>query len=82
MPETGATALMPWLMAKYPGEYTVKQTRTLQRRIALWRLEQESQEKKMRELMITEPALTIEITAAKPPKMTDKNCVESSQSLA
>ena len=82
MPETGATILMPWLMAKYPGEYTVKQTRTLQRRIALWRLEQESQEKKMREFMITEPALTIEIAAAKPIKMTDKHVAGSSRSLS
>lgn len=54
MPEMTAIDLIAWLMKKYPGEYALKQTRTLQRRIAQWRLEQEGQEKKMRALMVTE----------------------------
>lgn len=53
-PETAATALIEWLMAKYPGEYTVGHTRTLQRRIAQWCLEQGSQEERMRALMIAD----------------------------
>jgi len=58
---------------KYLGEYTLKQTRTLQRRIAQWRLDQGSQEEKMREIMTTEtpwPALPIEIVASQPRVMT------------
>ena len=51
MPETGGKKLIQWLMDKYPGEYTVGQTRTLQRRVAQWRQEQGSQEEKMRALM-------------------------------
>ncbi len=52
MPETTAVELIRWLMGKYQGKYSVGQTRTLQRRIAQWRQEQESQEKKLRTLMI------------------------------
>ena len=51
MPETGGKELIQWLMSKYPGEYSVGQTRTLQRRIAHWRQEQGSQEEKMRALL-------------------------------
>ena len=71
MPETGAAVFIPWLMTKYPGEYTLKQTRTLQRRIAQWRLEQGSQEEKMRKIMTTEtpwPAVPIEIATSQPAK--------------
>lgn len=53
MPETGGKKLIQWLMSKYPGEYSLGQTRTLQRRIAQWRQEQGSQEDKMRTLMTT-----------------------------
>jgi len=69
MPETGAAVFIPWLMTKYPGEYTLNQTRTLQRRIAQWRLDQGSQEEKMRKIMTTEtpwPAVPIEIAASQP----------------
>ncbi len=64
MPEIGGKELIQWLMGKYPGEYTVGQTRTLQRRVAQWRQEQGSQEEKMRTLMtaITEPPLNYAIT--------------------
>ena len=64
MPETGGKELIQWLMGKYPTEYTVGQTRTLQRRIAQWRQEQGSQEEKMRALMTatTQPPLNYAIT--------------------
>jgi hypothetical protein len=52
MPESGGKELIHWLMSKYPDEYSVSQTRTLQRRIAQWREEQSSQEEKMRALMV------------------------------
>ena len=51
MPETTAVELIRWLMGKYQGKYSVGQTRTLQRRVAQWRREQESQEEKLRVLM-------------------------------
>ena len=54
MPESAATALIQWLMVKYPGEYNVGHTRTLQRRIAQWRQEQCNLEEKMRALMTAE----------------------------
>ena len=54
MPESAATALIQWLMVKYPGEYNVGHTRTLQRRIAQWRQEQCNMEEKMRAVMIAE----------------------------
>ena len=86
MPETAATKLIPWLMAKYPGEYSAKHTRTLQRRIAQWRLEQGSQEEKMRALMITEkeslPAFTIETAASESRRKSDNIVGDFSQSLA
>jgi len=64
MPETGGKELIQWLVDKYPGEYTVGQTRTLQRRVAQWRQEQGSQEEKMRALMTatTLPPLSYAIT--------------------
>ena len=52
MPGSTAAALIQWLMVKYPGEYNVGYTRTLQRRIAQWRQEQYNLEEKMRALMI------------------------------
>lgn len=51
MPDTGGKELIQWLMDKYPGQYTVGQTRTLPRRVAQWRQEQGSQEEKVRALM-------------------------------
>ncbi len=66
MPETGGKELIQWLMSKYPGEYSVGQTRTLQRRIAHWRQEQGSQEVKMRALLTstTQSPLPYSITPA------------------
>jgi hypothetical protein len=61
MPESTAIKLIDWLIVKYPGEYTVGQTRTLQRRIAKWRQEQGSQEEKMRALMVKENQQLTEI---------------------
>lgn len=55
MPETTAKGLIQWLMTKYPGQFSEGQTRTLQRRIAQWRREQESQEDKLRSIMVTTP---------------------------
>jgi len=86
MPETAATQLISWLMAKYPGEYAAKHTRTLQRRIAQWRLEQGSQEEKMRALMITAkeslPAFSIETAASESHRTPDKIVGDFSQALA
>lgn len=55
MPETNAKEIILLLMEKYPNQYTEGQTRTLQRRIAQWRKDQESQEEKLRALMVNEP---------------------------
>jgi hypothetical protein len=52
MPATVARELIQWLMGKYPGEYSMGQTRTLQRPIAEWRQDQESHVKKLRALMV------------------------------
>jgi len=54
MPETTAREIIQWLMGKYPNQFSLGQTRTLQRRIAQWRQEQESQEDKLRALMINQ----------------------------
>jgi hypothetical protein len=54
MPETNAKEIILWLMEKYPNQYTKGQTRTLQRRIAQWHRDQESQEEKLRALMVKE----------------------------
>jgi len=64
MPETVAREIIQWLMGKYPGEYSMGQTRTLQRRIAEWRQEQESHVKKLRALMVnkTPPTPNYSIT--------------------
>jgi hypothetical protein len=50
-PEKNACELIKWLIEKYPNQYKKSQTRTLQRRIAKWHNEQESQEEKLRKLM-------------------------------
>ncbi len=52
MPEMTAKQIIEWLMRKYTNQFSLGQTRTLQRRIAEWRLQQESQEEKLRGLML------------------------------
>ncbi len=54
MPEMTAKDAINWLMKKYPGQYYVGQIRTLQRRFCAWRLEQQGQQVRMRELMLFE----------------------------
>lgn len=54
MPETTARKIIQWIMGKYPNQFSTGQTRTLQRRIAQWRKEKESQEDKLRTLMINQ----------------------------
>lgn len=63
-PETTAREIIQWIMEKYPNQFSTGQTRTLQRRIAQWRQEQESQEDKLRALMINQisPPPTYSIT--------------------
>ncbi|MCG6202888.1 hypothetical protein KSO91_16910, partial [Psychromonas antarctica] len=62
-PENNAKKIILWLMDKYPDKFLIGQTRTLQRRIALWRQNQASQEEKLRDLMINEfvPVLNFNI---------------------
>lgn len=50
-PSTTARDLIDWLSAKYPGKYSNKNIRTLQRRIREWSLREEPYEKKMSDLM-------------------------------
>ena len=60
MPETYAKEIILWLMGKYPNQYAEGQTRTLQRRIAQWRRNQESEEEKLRAIMVNEaPTLPV-----------------------
>jgi len=54
MPETTARQIIDWLMSKYTNQFSIGQTRTLQRRIAEWRQQQESQEEKLRTLMLND----------------------------
>ncbi len=54
IPETTAKATIEWLMDKYPSQFTLGQTRTLQRRIAAWRQTQQSQEERLRALMLND----------------------------
>ena len=56
MPATNAKDIVEWLMKKYPNQYKKGQIRTLQRRIATWRKDQESQEEKLSEIMVAETA--------------------------
>jgi len=51
-PELNAANIIKWLMEKYPEKSFCSQTRTLQRRIAQWRLTLESNEEKLRVLML------------------------------
>ena len=57
-PEIVAREIIQWLMEKYPGEYSMGQTRTPQRRIAEWREEQISHVKKLRALMVNKTPVT------------------------
>jgi hypothetical protein len=86
MPETTAINIIQWLMVKYPSEYSMGQTRTLQRRIAQWRQEQEGLEEKLRALMIKEttlsPAYSITTTGILPDNDRGKEYGEITQSLA
>lgn len=52
MPEMTAKQIIEWLMCKYTNQFSLGQTRTLQRRIVDWRLQQKSQEEKLRGLML------------------------------
>ncbi len=52
-PELNAVNIIKWLTEKHPEQSFYAQTRTLQRRIAQWRLTQERNEEKLRALMIT-----------------------------
>lgn len=57
MPETTAKEIIAWLMGKYPSQFTVGQTRTLQRRISEWRQTQQSLEACLRALMLNETSV-------------------------
>jgi hypothetical protein len=60
MPETTAKALIEYLMIKYPEQFSLGHLRTLQRRISVWRLEQQGLAERLRILMVQnqpEPAL-------------------------
>jgi hypothetical protein len=54
MPEMAAKAIVQWLIDKYPDQFSLGQTRTLQRRIAQWRQSQQNQEAQLRALMFVE----------------------------
>lgn len=57
MPETTAKEIIAWLMDKYASQFTVGQTRTLQRRISEWRQTQQSLEERLRALMLNETSV-------------------------
>jgi hypothetical protein len=59
MPETTAKEIIEWLMGKYSSQFTVGQTRTLQRRISEWRQAQQSLEERLRALMLNETSTSI-----------------------
>lgn len=59
-PELTAKDIIDWLMGKYPGQHPHGQIRTLQRRIAQWRLESQNQEEKLRELLNVVKPLSID----------------------
>ena len=52
MPETTGKSIIEWLMVKYPNQFTLAQTRTLQRRVRDWRLTQQSLEERLRALLL------------------------------
>ena len=85
-PEIVAREIIQWLMEKYPGEYSMGQTRTLQRRIAEWREEQISHVKKLRALMVNKtpvtPNYTITPTGIHAVLESDNDCSEISPSQA
>jgi Integrase core domain len=57
MPELTAKQVIEWLINKYGNEYSLGQTRTLQRRIAEWHHQQENHEEKLRNLMLVDDKL-------------------------
>ena len=60
MPETTAKAIIEWLMGKYPNQFALAQTRTLQRRIRDWRQAQQSLEERLRAILLHDnPGLPI-----------------------
>ena len=85
-PEIVAREIIQWLMEKYPGEYSMGQTRTLQRRIAEWREEQISHVKKLRALMVNKtpvtPNYTITTAGIHAVLESDNDCSEISPSQA
>lgn len=50
-PESYAREIIEWLSIKYPGQFSIGQVRTLQRRIHVWRLHDRGYETKMSQLM-------------------------------
>ena len=50
-PESYAREIIEWLTIKYPGQFSIGQVRTLQRRIHAWRLHDRGYETKMSQLM-------------------------------
>jgi len=50
-PDSYAREIIEWLSEKHPGQYTMSQVRTLQRRIGEWRLREQSYQLKMTQLM-------------------------------
>lgn len=56
MPEMTAKDIILWLMSKHPDHYSMSQKRTMQRRIAQWRKEQQSQEEHLRSIMVGDMA--------------------------
>ena len=57
MPELSAKQVIEWLINKYGNQYSLGQTRTLQRRIAEWHHQQENHEEKLRNFMLLDDKL-------------------------
>jgi len=74
MPETTASGIIQWVMGKYPNQFSTGQTRTLQRRIAQWRQEQESHEKTLRALMVNQMAPPLTFSSIDADIQTNLDC--------
>jgi hypothetical protein len=61
-PEYSPTAILKWLMEKYPERFKQNQLRTLQRRVSEWQSRQQSQEDKLKAIMLD----------GKPPKSSEE----------
>lgn len=57
-PEHSPLALLTGLIDKYPGKFKTNQVRTLQRRISDWQKEQQGQDCKLREIMLSQDVQT------------------------